>query len=133
VGWIALPSAALDYSARAERALVLGGLPYLRLQWENENWLLYRVTLAAPAATGVLRAEALTDTGVDLWAREAGTGYVRAPYSRLLVVQSTTDPGVFGCVSRSPDGGSRVDVPSAGPYAMHAAATALTHPCSPAS
>jgi hypothetical protein len=132
VGWVALPAASLDYSARAERDLVLGGLPYLRLQWQDRNWLLYRVTVAAPAATGVLQAVALTDTGVDLWARGAGTGYVRAPYSRLLVVQSTTDPGVFGCVSRSPDGGSRVDVPSAGTYAVHSAATALTHPCSPA-
>jgi hypothetical protein len=131
VGWIAVPRAHLDYSAVGERSLILSGLPYLHLEWTDPHWRLYRVTVAAPAATGVLRATALTDTSVELTASAPGTGVVRTPYSRLLVVRSRTQPDVIGCVSPSLDGSSRVDVPEAGDYVLQSAATAIGQHCSP--
>lgn len=43
VAYVALPDARLDYAARAEGALVVRGLPYLREVWRSRHWRLYRV------------------------------------------------------------------------------------------
>ncbi|MCU1589582.1 MAG: hypothetical protein JWP11_838 [Frankiales bacterium] len=129
VGWVAVPDGALDYSALAEKALVTRGLPYLHQTWSDQHWRLYRVTAAAPVATGVLSATGLTDTGVELEARSAGSGAVRVPYSRLLTARSTNDPRVLGCVSPSPSGDVVITVPAAGPYVLHAEVGALARSC----
>jgi hypothetical protein len=129
VGWVAVPDGALDYSALAERALIAGGLPYLHEIWSNRHWKLYRVTAAAPVATGVLSATGLTDTGVELTARSAGQGLVRVPYSRLLTARSTADPSVLGCVAPSARGDVVITVPAAGPYVLDAEVAALGRSC----
>jgi hypothetical protein len=129
VGWVAVPSASLDYSAVAEEQLIASGLPYLRLTWTNRDWQLYRVTSAATVASGVLRATSLRDTEVDLVSSAAGQGTIQVPYSRLLTIRSTVDPTVVGCVSRGPDGDVLAAVPEAGPYVLHAEAASLTKSC----
>jgi len=43
VRYVALPDAPLDYSARAERALILRGLPYLRPRWSSAHWRVFEV------------------------------------------------------------------------------------------
>jgi hypothetical protein len=48
VRYVALPDAPLDYSAHAERALILAGLPYLRQRWSSAHWRLYEVRKPGP-------------------------------------------------------------------------------------
>jgi hypothetical protein len=43
VAYVALPDARLDYAGKAEGALVVRGLPYLREAWRSQHWRLYRV------------------------------------------------------------------------------------------
>jgi hypothetical protein len=130
VGWVAVPTGELDYSAVRERELVTGGLPYLRLQWSNPEWRLYRVLVTAPVASGVLTALRLTDTTVELRAHDAGSAVVRVPYSGLLAVTDAAGRPA-GCVGPGPDGNSRVEVPQAGDYALSARLTALGSACPP--
>jgi hypothetical protein len=47
VAYVALPDARLDYSASAESALIVSGLPYLRELWHSPHWRLY--ALAPPS------------------------------------------------------------------------------------
>jgi hypothetical protein len=129
VGWVAVPKAPLDYSAMAEAALVGGGLPYLHLTWTDPDWQLYRVTVAAPAATGVLRATGLSDTTINLFAAKAGEGTIHVPYSRLLSIRSTIDPAVTGCIAATETGDIRVTVPAAGPYSLDGEIAAVTRSC----
>lgn len=127
VGWVAVPSGPLDYAARGERRLVLGGLPYLRPVWHDRTWQLYRVGVPAPAASGVLTATALTDTAVRLDARAAGSGVVRVSPSGLLVVRATDGSGRTGCVRPGPGDSVTVTVPSAGAWELTASVRALLH------
>jgi hypothetical protein len=53
VSYVAVPDADLDYLSRDEVALIDGGLPYLRLVWENADWRLYRFLGAAPLASAI--------------------------------------------------------------------------------
>ena len=48
VRYVALPSAKPDKSSYKERALIEGGLPYLRLRWKSDDWRVYEVLLPAP-------------------------------------------------------------------------------------
>ena len=48
VRYVALPSAKPDPSSYGERALIEGGLPYLKLRWRSEDWRVYEVILPAP-------------------------------------------------------------------------------------
>jgi hypothetical protein len=48
VRYVALPSVKPDTSSYAERALIEGGLPYLKLRWRSEDWRVYEVILPAP-------------------------------------------------------------------------------------
>jgi uncharacterized membrane protein len=48
VRYVALPSVKPDTSSYAERALIEGGLPYLRLRWRSQDWRVYEVILPAP-------------------------------------------------------------------------------------
>ncbi len=94
VRWVALPDAALDPSARAEAALVRGGLPYLREAWRSPHWRLYAVR--RPASLG-----ALTLSAGGFVVRGARTVRVRfTPYWTI-----TTG---HGCVSRAPGGWTTV-------------------------
>jgi hypothetical protein len=49
---VALPDAPLDYSARAERALIRSGPAYLRLRWTSAHWRVYEVRDPGPLVVG---------------------------------------------------------------------------------
>jgi hypothetical protein len=48
VRYVALPDAKPDASSYRERALIEGGLPYLKLRARFDHWRIYEVTLPAP-------------------------------------------------------------------------------------
>jgi MFS family permease len=52
VRYVALPDAHLDYSARAERALIKSEPSYLRLRWTSSHWRVYEVRRPGPMVVG---------------------------------------------------------------------------------
>jgi hypothetical protein len=99
VRFVALPDAALDYSAQTEGALIRQRLPYLRLVMQSAHWRVYAVADATPIAQGVARLEAMGPDWLTLEARSAGATVLHVrftPYWRLA--------RGAGCVS--PDGSS---------------------------
>jgi hypothetical protein len=52
VRYVALPDAPLDYSARAERALILDAPQYLQLRWSSKHWRVYEVRHPGPLVVG---------------------------------------------------------------------------------
>jgi hypothetical protein len=83
VRWVVLADVALDYSARAEAALIRAGLPYLRSAEAGPGWRIYRVSDPQPPASGGARIVATSPDGFDLVA--AGPTVVRqrwTPYWR---------------------------------------------------
>lgn len=129
VGWVAVPRGTLDYGSTSESQLLVTPPPFLHLVWANADWRLFKVATPAPAATGVLRVTALTDTGIDLRATRAGQGLVRIPYNRLLTVHLAGDPLTAGCIAPADPGSILVTVPGPGRYVVRADLTVLPRPC----
>jgi hypothetical protein len=111
VRWVALPSAPLDYSAQAEARLVRRGLPYLRLADHPPGWRIYEVRDTEPPASDGARMLAAGPDGFEVEA--SGPTVVRQRFTRYW---SATG----GCVSRAPDGWTRVDPTQAGPVVVRA-------------
>ena len=110
VRWVALPNAPLDFSARAERELLLDGLPDLELVHESPDWRIWEVRDAEPPVSGAARLTAAGADGFDLEASRPGTVIVRQHGTPYWTVASGD-----GCVSEDPDSGwTRVDVRRAG-------------------
>src|SRR5215211_1972652 len=94
VRWVALPSAPLDFSAEAERKLLLAGLPYLVLRHSSPNWRIWEVRGTEPPVSGAARLTTVGPAGFDLDAARPGPVLVRQhgmPYWKV------TDGS--GCVS----------------------------------
>ncbi len=98
VRFVAAPDLALDYSARAEMALIERGLPYLRLVMTSAHWRVYAVADPAPVAGGVASATALGTDSVSLQARSAGRTLVRVRWTPYWALAR----GV-GCVAPAGD------------------------------
>jgi hypothetical protein len=81
VRFVAVSDASLDYSARAEEALIDRGLPYLELVLRTRHWRVYEVKNATPFAQGAAAATAIGPNWVDLRAARAGTAFVRVRYT----------------------------------------------------
>jgi hypothetical protein len=97
VSFVALPDAALDGSAKAEAALIRGGLGYLHEVYDNPHWRVFVVDDAAPLATG----GRLTQLGTDdftIAMPSAGTAHVRVRFTPYWQVSSGR-----GCVRRDGD------------------------------
>jgi hypothetical protein len=96
VRFVAVPDASLDYSARAEVALIDRGLPYLRLVWRSRHWRVYAVSDPTPIVTGAaLRALGPDSLTIAAPSRTRVEARVRfTPYWALS--------GGAGCVA--PDG-----------------------------
>jgi len=84
VRWVALPDAPLDPSARAEAALVRGGLPYLREVWRSEHWRLFEMRRPTPLGATTVGTDSFTTTGglvrlhwTSYWAVTEGHGCVQ--------------------------------------------------------
>lgn len=98
VGWVALPRAPLDYSARSEARLLHAGAPYLERVWSNHDWVLWKVEGTRGLVSGPAR---LTELGVDhftLAARARGTAVVRVRYSATW---SIVDADGGSCLDRT--------------------------------
>ncbi|HZE07110.1 MAG TPA: hypothetical protein VE127_17910, partial [Solirubrobacteraceae bacterium] len=97
VRFVALPDAALDYSARAEAALIRHGLPYLRPVMRSAHWRVYAVAGATPIATGAATLTAMGPDRLTLTARAAGATVVRVRFSPYWALSGPAAPG--GCVT----------------------------------
>jgi hypothetical protein len=99
VRWVALPSAPLDYSARAEARVVERRPSFLRLAHTAPGWKIYEVRGTEPPASGGARVTAAGPDGFDVVAarptvvRQRFTPYYRAD---------------GGCVTATADGWTKV-------------------------
>jgi hypothetical protein len=94
VRFVALPSAPLDYSARAEAALIRHGLPDLRPVMRSPRWSVFAVTHPTPLLRGPARLLALTPDSVGLTATRPGTVLVAVHFSSYWALSRG-----HGCVS----------------------------------
>ncbi len=110
VRFVAVPDVQLDHSAKAEAALIRGGLPYLHQVWSDSHWRLLEVDHPSPIAHGGAVLTALRPQGFGLFASKPNTSTVVhihfSPYWKL--------DGVPGCVSRTKDDWTRVTLRDAG-------------------
>jgi hypothetical protein len=99
VRYVALPDAALDYSAAHEAALVRSKPRYLREVWSDRHWRVFAVSDPRPLASGAGRATRLAPEAVTLKARRAGNIDVRVrftSYWRVAVGRGCVQPGENG-------------------------------------
>ncbi|HEY7632189.1 MAG TPA: hypothetical protein VH817_15895 [Thermoleophilaceae bacterium] len=100
VRWVALPDTRLDYSGRAEAALVERGLPYLTLRWASPHWRLYEVTsphsLVTPQGSADVYATSFGAEQVRLVARRPGSALVRVRWTPYWIANGA-------CVQRDGD------------------------------
>ncbi len=107
VAYVALPDVRLDYSARAEAALIGAGQPFLRPVARLAHWRVYAVAGAPALASPPARLTALGPDGFTLRFARGGTSRVRLRFTDYW----TAPPG--GCVRPAPDGFTAVT--AAGP------------------
>jgi hypothetical protein len=110
VRWVALPAAPLDFSAEAEKELLLAGQPFLEEVHRSRDWRIWEVRDPEPPVSGSARVTAAGADGFDIEATRPGSLLVRqraTPY--WTVVEGSA------CVSEDePTGWTRVDVRRAG-------------------
>lgn len=109
VRWVALPDAALDYSAQAEARLIRAGQPYLREAWRGGAWRVYAVRDPAPLVEGPARIVALGHDTVTLAVRRPGRVHLRARWTPYWHVARGR-----GCVAPGPAGQTWIDAHAAG-------------------
>jgi hypothetical protein len=106
VRWVALPSAPLDFSAEAEKDLLLSGLPYLRPRYESRDWRIWEVSHPEPPVSGPAKLTAAGADGFDLEASRPGPVLVRQHATPYWTVAEGD-----GCVSKDDASGwTLVDV-----------------------
>lgn len=98
IRFVALPDAALDYSARPEASLIRSGLPYLRPVMSSRHWRVYAVDHPTPLASGAAAVTALGADAVTLRARAAGTAILRVRYTPYWALAQGA-----GCVAPAGD------------------------------
>jgi hypothetical protein len=94
VRFVALPSAPLDYSARAEAALIRHGLPDLRPVLRSPRWSVFAVKQPTPLLRGPARLLALTPDSVKLTATRPGALVLAVHFSPYWALSRG-----HGCVS----------------------------------
>jgi hypothetical protein len=95
---VAASDAHLDYSAKAENALINRGLPYLRLVMRSRHWRVYAVQDATPLASGVATMQHLGPNSMTLLARRPGRVYVRVRFTPYWAISEGS-----GCVEPAGD------------------------------
>jgi hypothetical protein len=94
VRYVAVPDAELDYSAKAEVALIDRGLPYLRLVHRSTHWRIYAVQNPTPIVQGPATLRALGPNWLELDAHHTGTAFVDVHFSPYWAVTEGS-----GCVA----------------------------------
>jgi hypothetical protein len=99
VSYVALPDAPLDYSARAEAALLRSGsVPGLHEIWHSPHWRLFAVDEPAPLAEAPALLTEATSEAFEVQIPRAGNYLVRMRFTPYWALQ-----GVPGCVSEGPE------------------------------
>jgi hypothetical protein len=102
VRYVALPDAPLDYSARAERALILSQPSYLRLRWTSAHWRVYELRHPGSLVVGdgfsAGRMRSLGTQSFAVQVRRPGRLIVREHYTPFWSVRSGP-----GCVGQAGD------------------------------
>ncbi len=102
ISYVALPDAALDYSAVAERRLILAAPPYLELRHSSEHWRIYEVRGTKPLVAPLGAAEARTlrvgRQGFALDVRTPGEFLVRVNFTPYWSIARGS-----GCILRRGD------------------------------
>jgi hypothetical protein len=112
VRFVAAPDAQLDYSAKAEMALIDRGLPYLHLVMHSQHWRVYEVQNATPIVDGPATLRALGPDWLSLRAKAPGRLLVHVRFSPYWKLERGS-----GCVA--PDGQyTRVTLRRAGPVKL---------------
>ena len=120
VRWVALPSAPLDFSAEAEKSLLLDGLPFLSPRHTSADWSIWEVRHPQPPVSGAATLTAAGADGFDLEATRPGPVLVRQHATPYWTVAEGD-----GCVSKdAASGWTRVDVRRAGMLRVRARFTA---------
>ncbi len=96
VRYVAVPDAALDYSAKQEVALINRGLPFLRLIRRTAHWRIYAVRDPTPIARGSATLTGLGPNWLQLWASRTGTTEIRVRWSPYWALTEGS-----GCVAPS--------------------------------
>lgn len=110
VRWVALPNAPLDFSAEAEKRLLLDGLPFLKPRLTTKDWSIWEVRDPEPPVSGAAKLTAAGADGFDLEASRPGPVLVR---QRATPYWTIADGA--GCVSEDEASGwTLVDVRRAG-------------------
>ena len=116
VRFVVLPASDPDGAAKAEAALVAGGLPYLEQVWSDASWQLFEVSDPTPLVEAPGVVTRFDATEVDIYLPRAATVLVRIPDSPWLSLvdeqgrpidppsSDSTDPdapavNVNGCLS----------------------------------
>jgi len=86
VRFVAVPDAELDYSAKAEVALIDHGLPYLRMVLRTRHWRVYELENPAPIAQGPATLERLGPNELQLRASHTGNAFIRVRWSPYWAV-----------------------------------------------
>jgi hypothetical protein len=105
IGWVALPAAPLDESAREEARLIRSRPAYLRPVWSSPDWQLFRVEGSPGLVSGPGRLVRLGDDGFVLEAEQRGRLLVRIRHHRYWRVTAGD-----ACVARAPGGWTAVEV-----------------------
>lgn len=98
IRFVAVSDARLDYSGRAEQALIGHGLPYLRPVMRTRHWQVYAVARATPLVSGAARLSAIGANSLTLRATRPGTAFVRVHFTPYWALA-----GGSGCVQPAGD------------------------------
>lgn len=109
VRYVAVSDASLDYSSRAEVALINRGLTYIHLVFQTSHWRVYAVEKSTPIVDGPATLTALGPNWIELNARRPGTALIRVRYSPYWAITSGA-----GCVAPAA-GFTRLTIRRAGP------------------
>ena len=107
VSWVALPDVPLDSSSIAEAALIRKGLPYLRLEWKNAHWKLWKVVGSPGLVSGPATMSMPKPDKLVVRARRPATLLLRVRYTPTWHVTEGN-----ACPGRSPAGWTTLRVPA---------------------
>ena len=112
IRYVALPDAALDFSAGQEAALIEAGQPYLRLVMRSAHWRVYAVVHPTPLAQGPATVRVMGSDWVELQARRPGTVLLHVHFTPYWALTEGA-----GCVTRAGDA-TRLTLRRAGPVRL---------------
>jgi len=95
VQYVAVPDARLTKGGQREKALVEGGLPYLRAVWSDQHWTLYAVQPAAPIVDAPARMVSSDAARIVVEVPGGATALIRIRWFRW----TTLGPASSGCIA----------------------------------